>query len=32
MLQAGKTVLGDNSLKKQLCMTIICASKVSKNC
>jgi hypothetical protein len=32
MLQAWQTVLGDNSLKKQLCMTVTCTSKVSKNC
>lgn len=32
MLQAWQTVLGDNSLKKQLCMTVTCASKVRKNC
>jgi hypothetical protein len=32
MLQAWQTVLEDNSLKKQLCMTIKFASEVSNNC
>jgi len=32
MLQAWRTVLEDNSYKKQLCMTVTCASRVSKNC
>ena len=32
MLQAWQILLGDNFLKKQLCVTVTCASKVSENC